>query len=222
MARSRRKFVKILLGGGAALLGGGAAAFVWLDRKSNLKTPLNYAFPETAATASSLPLTPACDDGDHEVTVVNTEGPFYTPDTPQRTNLRERGTVGTPLVIEGRVLTPACVPIAGAVLDFWSCDGNGVYDNEGYKLRGHQFTDEAGRFRAETVKPRDYEQFMVHRTPHVHVKVQGRETALLTTQLYFPNEPLNEQDGTIQESLIMDVEEQEDGSLLGRFDFVLA
>jgi protocatechuate 3,4-dioxygenase beta subunit len=222
MARSRRKFVKALLGGGAALLGGGAAAWVWLDRKVNPKTPPAYAFPETA-TAPPLPLTPACDDGDHhDVTEANIEGPFYTPDTPWRTNLREADTVGTPLVIEGRVLTPACVPIAGAVLDFWSCDGKGVYDNKGYRLRGHQFTDEEGRFRVETVKPSDYEQFMVHRTPHVHVKVQGRETALLTTQLYFPNEPLNEQDLAIKESLIMEVEEHADGTLLGRFDFVLA
>lgn len=220
MAHARRKFLKALLGGGAALLGGGAAAFVWLNHKFNPKTPLNYSFPETAATA--LPLTPACDDRDQEVTEENTEGPFYSPDTPQRTNLREADAAGTPLVIEGRVLTPACVPVAGAVLDFWSCDGNGVYDNKGYKLRGHQFTDEGGRFRVETVRPSGYEQFMVRRTPHIHVKIQGRETALLTTQLYFPNEPLNDQDRLIEESLIMDVEEQEDGSLLGRFDFVLA
>lgn len=222
MARSRRTFMKALLGGGAVLLGSGAAALAWLNRTFNPKTPLAYPLPQTAAAAAPLPLTPACDDGDHEPTAANTEGPFYTPDTPQRTNLREADTMGTPLVIEGRVLTPACVPIAGAVLDFWSCDGNGVYDNDGYKLRGHQFTDEAGRFRVETVKPRDYKQFMVHRTPHVHVKVQGRDTALLTTQLYFPNEPLNAQDRIIKESLIMEVEAQDDESLLGRFDFVLA
>ncbi len=222
MAHVRRKFVKTLLGGGAVLLGGGAAALAWLNHRFNPRTHLIYPFPETVATDSPLPLTPACDDGDHEVTEMNGEGPFYTPNTPLRTTLREADTVGTMLVVEGRVLTPACVPIAGAVLDFWSCDGNGVYDNDGYRLRGHQFTDEAGRFRVETVKPSDYRQFMVHRTPHIHVKVQGRETALLTTQLYFPNEPLNGQDWLIKESLIMEVEEQPDGSLFGRFDFVLA
>ena len=105
-----------------------------------------------------------------------TEGPFYTPNTPKRRVLREPGTVGTPLVIEGRVLAADCRPIAGAVLDFWSCDGNGVYDNEGFRLRGHQFTDQAGRFRVETVKPKDYRQFGFRRTPHVHVKVQGPGT----------------------------------------------
>ncbi len=220
MARSRRKFVKAVLGGGAVLLGGGAAALAWLDHKFNPKTQITYAFPESPV--ASLPLTPACDDGDNEVTQANTEGPFYTPNTPLRTNLREADTIGTPLIIEGRVLTQACVPIAGAVLDFWSCDGAGHYDNEGYKLRGHQFSDDEGRFRVETVKPSDYEQFMVHRTPHVHVKVQGQETDLLTTQLYFPNEPLNAQDRIIEDSLIMHMEEQNDGSFIGRFDFVLA
>jgi len=139
MARSRRNLVKTLLGGGVVLLGGGAAALAWLNHKFNPKTPLNYPFPETAATGTALPLTPACDDGDHAVTEVNTEGPFYTPDTPRRTNLRERDTVGTPLVIEGRVLTPACVPVAGAVLDFWNCDGNGVYDADGSLLGRFDF-----------------------------------------------------------------------------------
>lgn len=73
----------------------------------------------------------------------------------------------------------------------WSCDGNGVYDNTGFRLRGHQFTGADGSFAFETVKPRDYRDFGIHRTPHFHVKVQGRETPLLTTQLFFPGEKLN-------------------------------
>lgn len=47
----------------------------------------------------------------------------------------------------------------GAVVDVWSCDGNGVYDNTDFRLRGHQFTDAEGRFAFETVKPRDYRDF---------------------------------------------------------------
>jgi protocatechuate 3,4-dioxygenase beta subunit len=218
MAISRRK----LLGAGAVVIGGGAAGLFWLDRKLNPHTPLAYPFPETAGTSRSLAVTPSCDDGDDDLTKAVTEGPFYTPRTPERTVLREAGTVGTPLVLTGRVLTPDCQPVAGAVLDFWSCDGNGVYDNEGFALRGHQFTDAAGTFRVETVKPRDYKQFGLHRTPHVHVKVQGRQTALLTTQLFFPGEPLNARDWFIKDSLIMAVTRAGDGSLAGRFDFVLA
>ena len=101
-------------------------------------------------------------------------------------------------------------------------DGNGVYDNEGFRLRGHQYTDAAGAFRLETVKPADYRQYGIHRTPHIHVKVQGRNTALLTTQLFFPGEPLNARDWLFKESLLMDVAKSGSGSLAGRFDFVLA
>jgi hypothetical protein len=53
------------------------------------------------------------------------------------------------------------------------------------------------------------------------VKLQGPGTSLLTTQLYFPGESLNEQDGLFSESLLMRVEESPDGSLRAMFDFVL-
>jgi protocatechuate 3,4-dioxygenase beta subunit len=210
-----------LLGSGATVLGGGVAGLAWLDHKLNPKTPVHYP-PRPVRAARPLPPTPACADGDEEPTKSSIEGPFYTPNTPERTVLREADTVGTPLVLEGRVLSPDCAPIAGAVLDFWSCDGRGLYDNEGFKLRGHQFTDAAGVYRVETVKPSDYKQYGIHRTPHVHVKVQGPRTDLLTTQLFFPGEPLNAGDALFQESLLLNVVKSGDGALLGRFDFILA
>lgn len=222
MAISRRRVVHVLLGAGVVVLGGGAAGLAWLDRRLNPKTPASHPPAGPAGSARSLPLTPACDDGDEESTPSVIEGPFYKPNSPQRKVLREADTVGTPLVIEGCVLSPDCVPIAGAVLDFWSCDGNGVYDNEGFRLRGHQLTDAAGVFRVETVKPSDYKDFGIHRTPHVHVRAQGPGTGLLTTQLFFPGEPLNAQDWLLKESLIMNVAQSGDGPLVARFDFVLA
>lgn len=222
MAISRRKVMRILAGAGAAVVGGGVAGLAWMNHKLNPVTPIAYPLAEGGGTARLLPPTPPCDDGDDDLTPAVTEGPFYTPDTPERTVLREAGIAGVPLVVEGRVLTPGCKPIAGAVLDFWSCDGNGVYDNEGFRLRGHQYTDAAGAFRLETVKPAPYKQYGLQRTPHIHVKVQGRNTALLTTQLFFPGEPLNDGDWFVKESLIMDMVKSGGGSLLARFDFVLA
>jgi protocatechuate 3,4-dioxygenase beta subunit len=222
MAISRRKLMQILAGAGAAVVGGGAAGLAWMNHKLNPKTPIDYPLAEGSGTARALPPTPPCDDDHGDPTPAVTEGPFYTPNTPERTNLREAGIVGLPLVVQGRVLTPDCKPIAGAVLDFWSCDGNGVYDNEGFRLRGHQYTDAAGAFRLETVKPAPYKQYGFQRTPHIHVKVQGRNTALLTTQLFFSGEPLNDGDWLVKKSLIMDVEKSAGGSLLARFDFVLA
>jgi protocatechuate 3,4-dioxygenase beta subunit len=120
------------------------------------------------------------------------------------------------MVLSGRVLTTNCTPLAGAVLDFWHADDGGNYDNAGYLFRGHQFADSDGRFQLETILPGLYPG----RTRHFHVKVQGSETALLTTQLYFPGEPGNAGDGIFNEALLMETEETADG-ITGVFDFVL-
>jgi protocatechuate 3,4-dioxygenase beta subunit len=58
------------------------------------------------------------------------------------------------------------------------------------------------------------------RTRHYHAKVQAPGSRLLTTQLYFPNEPANQRDGLFQRALLMRVANVDDG-LIGRFAFVL-
>ena len=147
-----------------------------------------------------------------------TEGPFYTPGTPLRTNLREPDTSGRPLVVRGLVLSPDCRPIGGAVVDIWHSDEHGRYDNSGFRYRGHQYTDAAGAFRFETIRPVRYSG----RTPHIHVKVQGPSTRLLTTQLYFPDLPdENASDGIYHDDLLLNLSRTPQG-WLGRFDFVLA
>lgn len=212
MAISRRAF----LYAGVPILGA-AGALTWADLKFNPHTPLRYALPPEVTLAP----TRDCGDLDHHPTKRVTEGPFYKPDTPERRVLREATTAGVPLTIRGRVLTADCRPIEGAVLDFWSCDGNGIYDNDGMKLRGHQFTGADGTFELVTVKPRDYKQFGIHRTAHVHVKAQAEGTRLLTSQLFFPGEPLNAHDWFFDPSLLLHVARAADGSLTGTFDFVL-
>ena len=162
--------------------------------------------------SSELAPTPACGD-DHDPTPEQTEGPYYTPDTPERTDLREDGVSGERLVVSGTVLTTSCEPVANALLDFWQADGDGEYDNEGFRLRGHQFTDSRGHFSLTTVVPGLYPG----RTRHIHVKVQRPRGEVLTTQLYFPGEAQNESDGLFDEALVMDVK----GSR-ARYDFVLA
>ena len=171
------------------------------------------------ATATSTPIlapTPACVDDDLEATVPQTEGPFYTPDTPQRTSLLEPGMTGTRLHVSGYVYDTACQPIPGALLDFWHCDDAGVYDNVGYRLRGHQFADDEGRFMLETILPAVY----TGRTRHIHVKAQAPNQPVLTTQLYFPDEPANATDGIFDPALVMDMEDAADGNL-AFFTFVL-
>lgn len=220
---NRRRILKYAAGGAALLAGAGGAAFVWMDRKFNPKTPLDYEFPDVAQTAvGNLVATPSCVEPGEE-TLVQTEGPFYTPNTPLRSMVREGQTVGQPLIVEGIVTDTQCRPIANAVIDIWSCDGDGVYDNDGYGLRGHQFTDANGAFRFSTVKPAAYKAGRIWRTPHIHVKVQGKATSLLTTQLYFPDEPLNTDDSIFNDALLVAMKTDSLGGddLVARFDFVL-
>ena len=148
------------------------------------------ALAHRANAQDALRPTPACDDGD-EPTPQQTEGPFYTPSSPERANLRDAGIAGTPIVLSGIVLTRSCQPIAGALVDLWHADDSGAYDNEGFRLRGHQFTDADGRYVFETIVPGLYPG----RTRHFHVKFQAANQSVLTTQLYFPGEPDNERDG---------------------------
>ena len=165
----------------------------------------------TEEEATTLPATPTCDDGDE--TPSQSEGPFFTPGSPRRRSLVEPGIPGTRLTLTGRVLTTRCEPVERALLDFWQADADGVYDNDGYRLRGHQFTDARGRFRLRTVVPGLYSG----RTRHIHVKVQRPRGSVLTTQLYFPGEAANREDGIFDEALVMDVRGRR-----ARFDFVLA
>ena len=58
------------------------------------------------------------------------------------------------------------------------------------------------------------------RTRHYHVKVQKPGGRILTTQLYFPDEPLNSRDSLFDRRLVLRLGDSDDGRL-GRFDFVV-
>ena len=149
-----------------------------------------------------LATTPSCGAGS-KITPRQTEGPYFTPDSPRRQVLMEPAMDGARLVLVGQVLAPDCRPQPGALVDFWQADADGAYDNRGHRLRGHQFTDEEGRYRLETVVPGIYPG----RTRHIHVKVQARGGPLLTTQLYFPDVPQNLRDGLFSPALLVSLAE---------------
>lgn len=165
-----------------------------------------------ARAQKSLAATPACDDDD-EPTPAQTEGPFFTPNSPERVRLVEDGMAGTPITLTGTVLDRSCRPVPGALVEIWHADDNGDYDNEGYRLRGHQFTGKDGSYRFETIVPGLYPG----RTRHFHVKFQARSQPVLTTQLYFPDEPANRRDGLFRPELVMQITSGD----AARFDAVL-
>jgi protocatechuate 3,4-dioxygenase beta subunit len=164
---------------------------------------------------AGLRATPACDDGDE--TPEQTEGPYFTPGSPLRRSLLAPGIAGTRLTLTGYVLTTRCKPVQRALLDFWHADARGVYDNEGFRLRGHQFTNAKGRYALETIVPGLY----TGRTRHIHVKVQAPRKPVLTTQLYFPGEPRNRSDGIFDSELLVRGWRKVGSRRVARFDFVL-
>jgi protocatechuate 3,4-dioxygenase beta subunit len=172
--------------------------------------PLLPAWP-----AQTLP--PAFSCRVHESpTAAQTEGPFYRRSTPLRSSLIEPGMQGERLLLAGQVLDTDCRPLPGTVLDFWQADAAGRYDNEGYRLRGHMIADAQGRYHLETIIPGGY----TGRTRHIHVKLQAPQVRMLTTQLYFPEEPLNRRDSLYSGALQMALT-RGDVAAQGRFDFVL-
>jgi protocatechuate 3,4-dioxygenase beta subunit len=192
-SHSRRE---VLVGGSVALAG--------------LAIPSNLVF----AQGVELPPTPECRDA-HDVTPRQTEGPFYKPKVPERAVLRERGMKGVGVALSGLVLTRGCKPVANAIVDLWHADDAGEYDNQGFRLRGFVRTDELGRYSFNTIRPGNYPG----RVRHYHVKVQAPGARLLTTQLYFPDEPGNARDALFNKDLLIRTAKAGDG-LAARFDFV--
>jgi len=107
-----------------------------------------------AAAAQTPPLSPTLScPGAAPATARQTEGPYFKPDSPLRASLLDPGIAGTKIVVTGMVLSTACQPIARSLIDVWHADDRGAYDTGGFRLRGHQFTDDQGRYRLETIVP---------------------------------------------------------------------
>jgi protocatechuate 3,4-dioxygenase beta subunit len=172
-----------------------------------------HATPLFAQTTAAP--TPECRDGD-DPTEPQIEGPFFKPRSPERADLVEPATRGQIYQLEGRVLTRSCRPVAGVLLDLWHANENGDYDNSGFHYRGHVFSDAAGRYRFRTILPGLYPG----RTRHYHLKVQAPRQRILTTQLYFPNEPRNNRDDFFSPQLLMHIS-QASALTSARFDFIL-
>ena len=172
-------------------------------------------FGYASGVPKQLRLTPTCADDD-DLTPAQTEGPYFTPDSPEKRDFASDAPGGERMTITGCVLTRNCEPAENALVELWHADQTGTYDNSGFKLRGHQFTDAEGRWWFDTIVPGLYPG----RTRHYHLKVQRPGGRVLTTQLYFPGEPANDRDFIFNSALLLDIAVASDGKF-GRYDFVV-
>jgi hydroxyquinol 1,2-dioxygenase len=160
--------------------------------------------------------------GASETTVL---GPFYLPDArdlPMGGDIAE-GIAGTPTFFSGSVLDVAGAPIAGAVLDVWQVDGDGLYDVQrpgASYARGRFTTGADGRYSFRTVKPVSYAiptdgpvGVMLRamgrhpfRPAHVHLIVSAPGYGAVTTHLFVKGDPNLDTDAVfaVKESLIVD------------------
>ena len=106
--------------------------------------------------------------------------------------------------------------IPGALLDFWHADAGGQYDFDGYRCRGHQFTDASESYSLQTIMPGSYSD----RTRHFHVRLQSPQGPILSTQLYFPGEARNSRDFLFRHDLLLKTRGTAE-ALTATFNFVL-
>lgn len=149
------------------------------------------------ATAPATPL-PAIDPASLILTPPQGEGPYYpVTEPPERDNDlttipgAPEAAAGQVIEFGGRVLSLSGEPLAGAVVEIWQTDLNGVYMHPGdagtnnrdlnFQFYGESVADEQGVYSFRTIVPGLYEP----RPRHIHfkIKLDGRE--LLTSQLYF-------------------------------------
>lgn len=140
-------------------------------------------------------------------TVRQTLGPYLTPNSPSRSDIREERP-GIPLHLTLNVIDDYfCKPLEGATVEIWHSDAGGLYsgvDNVDFDLttlldtgksidmrgktflRGHQTTGSDGRVSFTTIIPGWY----TTRLTHIHLRtiVQGLAWTSHVTQLYLPHD----------------------------------
>ncbi|MCW5659705.1 MAG: intradiol ring-cleavage dioxygenase [Burkholderiaceae bacterium] len=167
-------------------------------------------------------------------TEATVQGPFYWAGAPER-RLGEdiaEGVSGEPALYTGRVTDLEGQPLAGALLDVWSGDGEGVYDMQmadaGMRARGKLRTDEQGRYWFWSIRPTYYpvptdgpvgrmlDRMGRHpnRPGHIHMMVSAPGHQPVTTHLFVANSPYLDSDAVfgVRDSLIVEYERHEPGT----------
>ena len=149
---------------------------------------------------------------------------------------------GEPAIVRGRVLDVAGNPIAGAIIDVWQTDANGMYDIQDSSevngnLRGRFKSDNEGRYEFQTIRPVPYpipadgpvgkmlRSVNRHewRAAHIHAIVEASDFTSVTTHIFDKESDYLQSDTVfgVKGSLIKTFIKQADGVLLLDHDFVL-
>ena len=162
------------------------------------------------------------------------------------THQHEGEPLGERIIVTGRVLDGDGQPVRNSLIEVWQANAAGRYVHHGdrhpapldpnFSGAGRCLTDDEGHYRFVTIKPGAYpwkNHDNAWRPAHIHFSLFGPAFATrLVTQMYFPGDPLFDQDPILQsvrdpearQRLIssFDLETTEPEWALGyRFDIVL-
>ncbi len=170
--------------------------------------------------------------GATETTVL---GPFYAGGSTPLTMWADiaEGVPGTPAYVSGRVTDLAGDPIAGATVDVWQTDGDGLYGVQRFGAaqpsygRGKFTTDAAGRYGFRTVRPVSYAiptdgpvGAMLaalgrhpYRPAHVHTLVSAPGYQPITTHLFVAGDRYLDSDAVyaVKRSLVVPFDDRPPG-----------
>ena len=183
---------------------------------------------EQAQGAKALKDAPA----DQRPTEATVQGPFFWPGAPQLELGADIGAghAGEPAYYHGRVTDTAGKPIANAVLDVWSGDGEGFYDMQkgpDMALRAQFRTDKDGNYRFWSIRPSYYpvpddgpvggmlRRMGRHpnRPGHMHMMLNAPGHERLITHIFVADSPYLDSDAVfgVRNSLIVDFDKHAPG-----------
>jgi hydroxyquinol 1,2-dioxygenase len=167
-------------------------------------------------------------------TEATVEGPFFwagAPDMPLGADIAE-GVPGEPALYMGRVTDVDGKPLAGALLDVWSGDGDGKYDVQlsaepTMKARGRLRTDAEGRYWFWSIRPNYYPipddgpvgdmlratNRNINRPGHIHMMVSADGHVPLTTHIFVAGSPYIDDDVVFgkRDSLVVEFDKHPPG-----------
>ncbi|WGS19868.1 MULTISPECIES: dioxygenase [unclassified Bradyrhizobium] len=149
-----------------------------------------------------------------EATPTTVKGPFHVHDSPNLADGADiaNGAPGEPCYIVGSVHGVCGAPIAGATLDIWQADGEGLYDAQRGSdepwMRGIFKSSNDGRFVVQTVLPVPYSipmdgsvgevmsrtEISPMRPSHIHFLIEAKGHHRLVTHLFKKSCPYIETD----------------------------
>ncbi|MGP4043691.1 dioxygenase family protein [Streptomyces sp. 2A115] len=211
------------------------AAIEFLTAAGHITTDTRQEFVLLSDVLGVSMLTVAINEPDLNKSTESTVlGPFFVQDSPEIELGGDisGGASGEPSWVSGRVTDTDGTPVAGARVEVWEADDDGMYDvqyDDGALAgRAHLFTDTEGRYRFWGLTPTPYPipddgpvgRLLGHagrspmRAPHLHFMVTAPGFRRLITHIFVAGDPCLDADSVfgVKQSLIRPFDRHEAGT----------